>query len=105
DISMKKPYTARCGHEMPNCPVCGNSTTKEVNGATIQKFLVESVDIEVGLAKEMWDMRQMFHGSNYLSTKATQELPRLTVALRFAVAQSLKQALNIPQDQLPIITI
>jgi len=105
DISVQKPYMARCGHEIPNCPVCGTSTIREVNGATIQKFLVESIGIDARLAKEMWIMRQMFHGSNYLSTKATQDLPRLTIALRFAVARSLKQALNIPQDQPPIITI
>jgi hypothetical protein len=105
DISVQKPYLARCGHEVPNCPTCGVSTIREVNGATIQKFLVESVGIDEKLAKEMWRMRQMFHGSNYLSAKATQELPRITMALQFAVARSLKQALNIPQDHPPVITL
>ena len=105
DISVQKPYLARCGHEVPNCPTCGASTIREVNGATIQKFLVESVGTDEKLAKEMWSMRQMFHGSNYLSAKATQELPRMTMALQFAVARSLKQVLKIPQDHPPIITM
>jgi hypothetical protein len=105
DVVVEKPYTAKCGHEIPNCPVCNTSTSKEVNGLTIQKFLVEKNSIDPKLAKELWKMRQMFHGANHLSIKATKELPRLTVALRYAVLRSLKEALGILQDDFPIVTM
>ncbi|MBU7585240.1 MAG: hypothetical protein KAF91_20515 [Nostoc sp. TH1S01] len=103
DVVVEKPYTAKCGHDIPNCPVCNTSTSKEVNGLTIQKFLVEKNGIDPELARELWKMRQMFHGANHLSIKATKELPRLTIALRYAVMRSLKDALDILQDDLPIV--
>jgi hypothetical protein len=103
DVSVEKPYIARCGHEIPQCPVCGTSTVKEVNGPTIKKFLEEETGIDPKIAKELWEMRQMFHGANQLTTKATEKLTRLTMLLRFAVAQSLKKSFKLPQNELPTI--
>lgn len=105
DIVVTKPYVTRCNHEIPNCPVCGTTTIKEVNGPTIQKFLSERNGIDTKLAQELWKTRQMFHGANRLSKKAVQELPRLTMALRYATLQSLKEALHIQADTPPIVTM
>lgn len=105
DVVVKKPYVARCGHEILNCPVCNTSTSKEVNGATIQKFLVEKNGIDAKSAKHSWNMRQMFHGANHLSIKATKELPKWLVVLRYVVLNSLKDALGISKDNFPIVTM
>ncbi|MFN6474608.1 MAG: hypothetical protein RMY36_033695 [Nostoc sp. SerVER01] len=104
DVVVEKPYIAKCGHEILNCPICNISTLREVNGHTIQKFLIEKNSIDSRLAKELWKMRQMFHGANHLSIKATKELPKLTVTLRYAALRSLKEALGMLENDFPIVT-
>ncbi len=105
DISVEKPYRARCQHEIPYCHFCGQTTANKVQGLTIQQFLIERNNIDALTAKELWEMRQMFHGANHLSTKATKELPRLTLILRYAALHSLKEALDIAQDAPPAVTL
>jgi hypothetical protein len=103
-IVVEKPYVAACGHEIPQCPVCDKSTSRFVNGETIRRFIVEVLGASEASAKELWRMRQMFHGANDLTPQATEELPRHVLALRSLTATALKDALGLARASLPIIT-
>ena len=102
DIIVEKPYIARCGHEISHCPECSALTARIVNGPTIKKFLTEKLGIDNDAAKELWGIRQMFHGANHLTQQATKELPRLVIVAQHAALQSLKQSLGIGPEMFPL---
>jgi hypothetical protein len=102
DIVVEKPYAPKCEHEITHCPVCSTPTSRVIKGPTIKKFLTEKIGIDPQQAKELWNMRQMFHGANHLSQKATKELPRLVNILRHAALIALKDALAISRHDNPV---
>jgi hypothetical protein len=102
DVVVEKPYAPSCGHEIAICPVCQTPTSRVINGPTIKKFLTEKLGISLETAKQLWSMRQMFHGANQLSHRAVMELPKLVTALRHAALIALKDALAISKEEFPI---
>jgi len=102
DIVVEKPYLARCGHEISNCPVCSAPTSRVVNGLTIKSFLIEKIGINDETADELWKMRQMFHGANPLTQSAIKELPRLVLVAQHAALQALKQMFGMNSNEFPI---
>lgn len=87
-----------CGHEIPNCPICGTATRKMVFGKSIQRFLTECLTIDEGTATELWRTRQMLHGANRLTASNLEKLPKLLHKLHYASALAIKQAMNWPED-------
>lgn len=104
DFVVKAPYVNhRCNHEIPECPVCGETTEKEVNGKTLQAFLVDELGVDVKVAKEMWRFRQLLHGQNKLTEKSTKNMERLVMALQAGVNLGIKRRFGFRDDGLPIV--
>ena len=93
-VSVSSPYRARCGHEITNCPVCGEMTSKELLGHSIKKYLVDKAHISEDNAKKLWKFRQIIHGAKDLNYELMQELPELSDILRRALLTTLKPALG-----------
>ncbi len=103
-VSIKSPYIAMCGHEIPTCPVCGQPTLKEEMGKSIKMFLIDNLGIEESDADELWRLRQLLHGSNDLSFDDVEKLIGMDVILHEAVNNALKYELGFPQDAPPFIS-
>lgn len=104
-VSVFEPYrNVRCGHEIPNCPVCGKATSKEVLGQSIKKFLVEKANTPQETANKLWQFRQIIHGTKDLTYEDMRDLPMLANSLRKALLVLLKLALGWPLDQPPSIS-
>lgn len=104
DMSVEAPYLAKCGHIIATCPDCGKSTSKEVCGPTIQKFLVENFGVDPDAAKKLWAMRQMMHGAVRFDSTKLAKLPQLVEELRAAVVIGIKNAAGVPKDQPPLVS-
>lgn len=102
-ISVSSPYRARCGHEIPNCPICGEMTLKEELGKSIKKFLMDRADISEDTAKKLWKLRQMIHGTKDLTYEELRDLPTMANSLRQALLTILKPALGWPLNAPPLI--
>lgn len=94
-VSVEQTYRARCGHEIPECPECGTSTAKKVEGSTKKAFL-ESYGVPSDKANELWRMRQMMHGDVRFDSKRVEGLGELVPPLRAVVASDLKK--RLPSD-------
>lgn len=99
---VKQPLLTKCHHEITNCPECGKTTERIINGPTIKKFLINELCMDEETAKNTWRLRQMFHGSNDLSEKKNKEIPEICHALKCCVARGIKQKIQIPLNQPPI---
>ena len=84
----KSPFKGPCGHEISNCPDCGTSITKVAGGDMMRAVLVDA-GVDAKLAKTLWHTRQMFHGSNPLTSSSLRRLPEHINALRPAVQRML----------------
>lgn len=104
EVIVNKPFRARCGHEITNCPTCNKPISNFVNGETIKRFLIEKLGINENDAKDLWRMRQLFHGANHLTQRATQDLPRLLIILQHASLNALKLELGIGEQGYPVST-
>jgi hypothetical protein len=104
DVSVEAPYTAKCGHVIAECPHCGKSTSREVRGQTIQKFLMEKFAVDRAITKKLWEMRQMMHGAIRFDSVKLAALPQLVEELRAAVVVGIKSAAGIPKDQHPFVS-
>lgn len=102
---VKAPYKAKCGHDIHNCPECGESIELVVNGPTLKKFLVEKLGMEEKLAQDTWRLRQMVHGANDLTHKKMKKLPEVCRSLKCCVALGIKQKLGIPSNERPFFGI
>jgi hypothetical protein len=101
-VRVDKTYVAPCSHEIAECPVCGRSTAKKVEGSTKKAFL-ESYGVSPEKATELWRMRQMMHGAiNFDSTKI-EGLSGLVQPLRAVVAAGLKTRLGRTEMDPPIV--
>jgi hypothetical protein len=94
-VSVKQTYRARCGHEIPECPECGTSTAKKVEGSTKKAFLA-TYGVPTDKANELWRMRQMMHGAIHFDSKRVEGLGELVPPLRAVVATDLKN--RLPSD-------
>ncbi|AKS35915.1 hypothetical protein AFA91_32890 [Mycolicibacterium goodii] len=92
-ISVEQTYRARCGHEIPECPECGKSTAKKVEGSTKKAFL-QSYGVPTDKTDELWRMRQMMHGAISFDSKRVEGLSHLVPPLRAVVATDLKKRLS-----------
>jgi hypothetical protein len=61
-VSVEAEYVAKCGHAISNCPICSKPTAREVRGASIQKYLTDVCGVDEQEARQMWRLRQIFHG-------------------------------------------
>jgi hypothetical protein len=102
-ISVKTPYTANCGHEIPVCPICKQPTSREEMGKSLKMFLTENLGVNESNANELWRLRQMLHGSNDLSFNEVTKLIDMSLVLREAVNNAIKQELGLPQEAPPFI--
>jgi hypothetical protein len=100
--TLPQPYKAACGHEIPDCPICGAPTARRIGGSELKHFLSE-LGLSRTDARALWQMRQMFHGNNDLTHQAVETLPRLVLLLRGAVTVALKRALEYPAAALPLV--
>ena len=89
------PYKASCGHEILNCPECGASTTKKINGATLKKYLTEQLGMSNRHASDTWRLRQMIHGANDLSTSKIEKISEICRALKCSVSNGIKIRFSI----------
>jgi hypothetical protein len=100
-LRIEKPYRASCGHEIRSCTECGRSTSRAVQGETLTAFLSEELSVQTADARELWKLRQLFHGSNHLTGDSIAALPRLLLVLKSAVVRGLKLAAGLPALDLP----
>lgn len=98
---VKAPYKTKCGHDIYNCPECGKSTERVVNGPTLKKFLVEKLGMEEKTASDTWRLRQMVHGANDLSYKKMKGMPEVCRALMCCIGFGVKQKLKMPINEPP----
>jgi len=103
DFVVKAPYVNRCGHEIRECPICGETTEKEVNGKTLQGFLTNELKVEVSTAKKMWRFRQLLHGQNKLTEESTKDMESLIMSLQAAVNLGIKRKFGFRDDDFPIV--
>jgi hypothetical protein len=104
-VSVLLPYSAPCQHEIPNCPICGKPTSKEVLGNSIKKFLVEKANTPQETANKLWQFRQIVHGKKDLTYEDMRDLPMMANSLRQALLTLLKSALGLPLDQPPLMSL
>lgn len=102
-VSVSAPYRARCGHQIPKCPQCGKTTSQEVLGESMKKFLIDEAGIKEPTAKKLWEVRQMLHGTKDLTHEDIFELPQLAKHAREAVIIALKKALDWPSKEPPFL--
>lgn len=102
---VKAPYKAKCGHDIRNCPECGESIELVVNGPTLKKFLVDELGMNEKLANDTWRFRQMVHGANDLSHKKMEKISEVCRSLKCYVGLGIKQKLGIPLDSPPFFGI
>jgi hypothetical protein len=102
-ISVEAPYQARCNHFIKHCPECGSPTAKEVRGPTIRQYLEVSFGVDPQVARDLWRMRQMMHGSINFEPAKLHDLPTLVQPLRASVAEGIKRRLGIAAYAAPII--
>lgn len=103
-VSIDAPYLARCGHEIPECPTCGQQTSREQLGKSNKAFLINHLGTTRAVANDLWKFRQILHGARDLTPKDTSELARLVMALRQAVVSGLKRELGIPPTSPPFVS-
>ena len=101
DVSVSAPYTATCGHQITECPHCGQSVSREVRGASLKQFMTQHGGVSVTQAKKLWQTRQVVHGHDVFSPSGLDELFELVPALRAAVLTMLKGNLGLPLEQPP----
>jgi hypothetical protein len=102
---VKAPYKTKCGHDIHNCPECGESIELVVNGPTLKKFLVEELGMDEKLARDTWRLRQMVHGSNDLTYKKMKNLPEVCRSLKCCIAQGVKHKMGISTNEPPFFSI
>lgn len=100
-VSVVAPYRARCQHEIPNCPICGETTSKIILGPSMKKFIVEKANTPQETANKLWQFRQIVHGAKDLTYESMRDLPMMANSLRKALLVLLKSALGWPLDQPP----
>lgn len=102
-VSVSSPYRARCGHEIPNCPTCGGTTSVERLGESMKKFLLDRANTGEETAKRLWRFRQIIHGAKDLTYEDMRELPMMANSLRRALLVVFKSALGWPSNQPPLM--
>lgn len=102
-ISAQAPYQARCGHLIAQCPECGATTSREVRGQTIMRFLTSEFAVDEATVRQLWGMRQMMHGAISFESSKLENLPRLVQPLRAAVAAGIKKILGKNSDDAPLV--
>lgn len=105
DVSVEGPYRADCGHEIPDCPICGRSTSRQMRGRSIQRFLVESLGMDSDIARALWRARQVLHGAEHFDSELIGRLDELTQHLRAGVNQALKESLDIAPKDPPHVAV
>lgn len=100
--AVEAPLTARCGHEIAECPVCSAPTSKTVAGLS-RKARLAGLRIRDEDARRIWKVRQMMHGSESFGPERLSDLPRLAQIVRSAVMALLHLALGIPEDVPPFV--
>ncbi len=105
DASVEGNYVADCGHEIAECPQCGRSTARKLQGKSIQSFLQTDFNLTEELSRTAWQMRQMLHGAIDFQSKRLESLPELCGALRTGVLTGLKTALSIDAASPPSFSV
>jgi hypothetical protein len=101
EVSVVVPYQAPCGHEILNCPICQEPTSKKLTGQSIKKLLVEKANTPQETANKLWQFRQLVHGKKDLTYEDMRDLPMMSNSLRKALLVLLKSSLGWPLDQPP----
>jgi hypothetical protein len=102
-VKVEGPLIARCQHEIAQCPTCGKPTTRVVQGASRQRYLMEGFGIPEQLARELWKTRQILHGAEEFDSSVMDRLAELSQVLRAVVNAAIKDALGLPPDAPPIV--
>lgn len=58
----KAPYVAPCNHTIANCPECGATTEKSVEGKRMKSYLCDNLGTAETDADMLWKVRQLVHG-------------------------------------------
>lgn len=102
DVRVVEPYVGQCHHQITNCPICNEPTTRLVRGATLRSYL-ERFGISDEQSKELWRMRQLMHGAIPFDSQKLAGLEGLVQPLRAVVATGLKARLGKGAGDAPII--
>jgi hypothetical protein len=100
-ISVVEPYTTRCGHKIASCPTCNASVNRELQGQSVQKYLVDRFKLDAAVAARIWKARQIMHGAVAFDSAVMDELGELVQITRSVVAAELKAQLGVPAGQNP----
>ncbi len=102
-IRVEGPFVTRCQHEIAECPVCAKPTTRIVQGATRQRYLIEGFGIGEEVARELWKTRQILHGAEDFDSAVMDRLPELSRCCAPCVNTALKDALGVPPAVTPTV--
>jgi hypothetical protein len=103
-VSVETDYVAACGHTITICPICSEPTTREVRGASIRRYLTDVGGITEEQARQMWRIRQVFHGDVAFDSDEMNALPTVVQVLRMVVVMELKKVMQIDAGSPPFST-
>lgn len=103
-VSVQQPYHAPCGHEITHCPVCNKPVTREVQGASVQKYFTERWNVDPATARRLWTARQIMHGAVPFDSAVMTGLGELVQILRAVVAAELKLQYSLADTDPPCVT-
>jgi hypothetical protein len=98
------PFRHSCGHEIHQCPGCGESLARPPPGeaARVAQFM-NQLGLSDAEIKPIRDFRQIVHGKGKLTLSGTRQVDRYNEVLRFALNLALKRTLGIPDAAPPIV--
>lgn len=99
---IEEPARLRCQHEIVACPKCGKLTAQVRQAASTYEYLA-AFGVEQQLAKDLWGMRQLVHGSKSFKRDQLERLGELLQVLRAICAAALRVAMGIPDDSPPFV--
>ncbi len=99
---VEEPTRLRCQHVLAECPECGKSTAQVRQAASTYEYLA-TFEVQPQLAKDLWGMRQLVHGSKSFKPDQLERLGELLQVLRAICADALRLAMGIPDDSPPFV--
>lgn len=92
------PYVASCGHTIPECPECGRSTERSVEGKRMRSFLSDQMQVERSDVEMLWKVRQLVHGAHRFRPKDVEVMPRATGILWAIVRRAIGAELGLSYE-------
>ncbi len=92
-----------CGYRINSCPSCGSSTEYFPDAKMrIRNHIVTDLKLDKTVFERLWNVRQLFHGRNWLREEDIVSVFNATVVMKRIIVQSLKRKLGLAQEDKPI---